>query len=270
MSRTENISYSLRQRTSKGPKLNTNNNAKVFYEGEPLDSISPLKKLIELWSYYKNISQSDNFKPSLFISLIIFLFGIFFSYKTEYNKSQYSIDDVKLLIKEALYKYNADKTGLPDYALETTGASILKNRCSKSLPYELNTPNLAIQPNVLPGNCWAFEGSKGVLAIKLAREIIPTSISIEHIPESISLTGIIDSALKDFKVIAYQNEYSTEGMTIGEYTYNAKSHDYIQNFPTQMKPNSAISVIELVILSNHGNELYTCIYRIRVHGLLKA
>jgi len=40
--------------------------------------------------------------------------------------------DVEKLIKMALAKYDADKTGLPDLALESAGGSILSTRCTKS------------------------------------------------------------------------------------------------------------------------------------------
>lgn len=86
-------------------------------------------------------------------------------------------DAVRRLIVGALKVYDADKTGLSDYALESAGGQVLSTRCTENyhtksaqisvfgipLWYPSNTPRTAIQPNVLPGNCWAFQGFPGFL-----------------------------------------------------------------------------------------------------------
>lgn len=86
-------------------------------------------------------------------------------------------DEVRRLISGALKVYDADKTGLADYALESSGGQVLSTRCTENyhtksaqisvfgipLWYPSNTPRTAIQPNVLPGNCWAFQGFPGFL-----------------------------------------------------------------------------------------------------------
>lgn len=86
-------------------------------------------------------------------------------------------DEVRRLIVGALKVYDADKTGLSDYALESAGGQVLSTRCTENyhtksaqisvfgipLWYPSNTPRTAIQPNVLPGNCWAFQGFPGFL-----------------------------------------------------------------------------------------------------------
>lgn len=89
-------------------------------------------------------------------------------------------DEVRRLIAGALKVYDADKTGLSDYALESAGGQVLSTRCTENyhtksaqisvfgipLWYPSNTPRTAIQPNVLPGNCWAFQGFPGFLGEK--------------------------------------------------------------------------------------------------------
>lgn len=57
-----------------------------------------------------------------------------------------------------------------------------------------------LQPDVYPGNCWAFKGSQGYLVIRLSLKIVPTSFCLEHIPKSLSPTGNITSAPRDFTV----------------------------------------------------------------------
>ena len=59
---------------------------------------------------------------------------------------------------------------------------------------------LGFQPDVHPGQCWAFRGTQGFLVIQLAGRVKPTAFSLEHIPRSLSPTGKIDSAPKDFTV----------------------------------------------------------------------
>ena len=117
-------------------------------------------------------------------------------------------------INRTLYVYNADKTGMTDFASESVGGSILFTRCTE--PYQDNSrwftvfdvpitrvsvsPRVVIQGSIQPGNCWAFKGSKGDLFIKLAAKVTPKSFSLEHIPKELSLTGSIDSAPQNFTV----------------------------------------------------------------------
>lgn len=56
------------------------------------------------------------------------------------------------------------------------------------------------QPDVNPGNCWAFKGSKGFLVIRLSMRIVPTAFSLEHIPKALAPSGTLLSAPRDFSV----------------------------------------------------------------------
>lgn len=56
------------------------------------------------------------------------------------------------------------------------------------------------QPNVHPGNCWAFQGSTGFLVIRLSMSILPTAFSLEHIPKALAPSGTLRSAPRDFRV----------------------------------------------------------------------
>lgn len=93
------------------------------------------------------------------------------------NKLQLQEDQVRNIVKSVLAIYDADKTGLVDFALESAGGQILSTRCTESyqtksaqisvfgipLWYPSNTPRVAISPNVQPGECWAFQGFPGFL-----------------------------------------------------------------------------------------------------------
>lgn len=56
------------------------------------------------------------------------------------------------------------------------------------------------QPDVHPGNCWAFKGSNGFLVIRLSMRIVVTAVSLEHIPKALAPSGTLLSAPRDFSV----------------------------------------------------------------------
>lgn len=68
------------------------------------------------------------------------------------------------------------------------------------LNVKLSLCSLSLQPDVYPGNCWAFKGSQGYLVIRLSLRIRPTSFCLEHIPKALSPTGNITSAPRNFTV----------------------------------------------------------------------
>ncbi|TRY89352.1 hypothetical protein DNTS_015292 [Danionella cerebrum] len=158
-----------------------------------------------------------------------------------------TIQDVHEIVHRAISLYRADGIGLADYALESSGASVLNTRCSETyktrsaclslfgipLWYQTESPRTVIQPELYPGKCWAFRGSQGFLVIALSYPVSITHVTLEHIPQSLSPTGRIDSAPKDFAVYASSDVFG---------------------------------MVELRILSNWGHVEYTCVYRFRVHG----
>ncbi|KAG9340433.1 hypothetical protein JZ751_021546 [Albula glossodonta] len=159
-----------------------------------------------------------------------------------------SEEQVQLIVQNALRLYSQDRTGRVDYALESGGGSILSTRCSETyetktalmslfgvpLWYFSQSPRVVIQPDVYPGNCWAFKGSQGYLVIRLSLSVVPTAFCLEHIPKALSPTGNISSAPRHFTV--YE------------------------------KNDKAYQIIEVRVLSNWGHPEYTCLYRFRVHG----
>ncbi|XP_045565977.1 SUN domain-containing protein 1 isoform X11 [Salmo salar] len=190
-----------------------------------------------------------------------------------------SEEHVQLIVKNALTLYSQDRTGLVDYALESGGGSILSTRCSETyetktalmslfgLPlwYFSQSPRVAIQPDVHPGNCWAFQGSHGYLVIRLSMRIVPSAFSLEHIPKALSPTGTISSAPRQFTVYGLDDEYQEEGKLLGSYTYQ-DDEDALQTYPVTEENDKAYQIIEVRVLSNWGHPEYTCLYRIRVHG----
>ncbi|XP_047428028.1 SUN domain-containing protein 1 isoform X2 [Mugil cephalus] len=188
-------------------------------------------------------------------------------------------EQVKLIVQNALKLYSQDRTGLVDYALESGGGSILSTRCSETyetktalmslfgLPlwYFSQSPRVVIQPDVYPGNCWAFKGSQGYLVIRLSLRILPTSFCVEHIPKALSPTGNITSAPRNFTVYGLDDEHQEEGKLLGHYTYQ-EDGESLQTFPVKEQNDKAFQIIEVRVLSNWGHPEYTCLYRFRVHG----
>ncbi|XP_059888574.1 SUN domain-containing protein 1 isoform X6 [Delphinus delphis] len=185
----------------------------------------------------------------------------------------------RAIVNSALRLYSQDKTGMVDFALESGGGSILSTRCSETyetktalislfgvpLWYFSQSPRVAIQPDIYPGNCWAFKGSQGYLVVRLSMKIHPTTFTLEHIPRTLSPTGNITSAPKDFAVYGLENEYQEEGQLLGQFTYDQEGES-LQMFSAPKRPERAFQIVELRIFSNWGHPEYTCLYRFRVHG----
>ncbi|XP_064009797.1 SUN domain-containing protein 1 isoform X8 [Pogoniulus pusillus] len=185
----------------------------------------------------------------------------------------------QMIVNNALKLYSQDKTGMVDFALESGGGSILSTRCSETyetktalislfgipLWYSSQSPRVVIQPDIYPGNCWAFKGSLGYLVVRLSMKIYPTSFAVEHIPKTLSPTGNISSAPRNFSVYGLDDEYQKEGQLLGQYVYD-QGGEALQIFPVMEKTDSAFQIVELRISSNWGHAEYTCLYRFRVHG----
>nr|XP_056722344.1 SUN domain-containing protein 1 [Euleptes europaea] len=184
-----------------------------------------------------------------------------------------------VIVNNALKLYSQDKTGMVDFALESGGGSVLSTRCSETyetktalislfgipLWYFSQSPRVVIQPDMYPGNCWAFKGSQGYLVVRLSMVIHPTAFTLEHIPKTLSPTGNITSAPKDFSVYGLENEYQEEGVLLGRYMYH-QDGESLQMFQVTETTEKAFQIVELRILSNWGHNDYTCLYRFRVHG----
>ncbi len=186
-------------------------------------------------------------------------------------------------IDDALLLHAADHTGRFDYALESSGGSVVSIRCTETfyqrsgvwsfmgipLWYSVTGPRRAIQPGSrLPGQCWPFRGSRGYLVVELSKRVRPTHFTLEHIPRILSPDGQIDSAPKGFVVKGLMYERDLDPIVFGEYAYDASDKaDALQTFPVVDNIEAEVKFVELEITSNHGNPVYTCLYRFRVHGI---
>ena len=81
----------------------------------------------------------------------------------------------------------------------------------------------------------------------------------------------ISSAPKEFSVLGLRTLDEEEPVELGTFTYQ-DSNKPVQTFklssPASPSDHGPFDLIELKVLSNHGNHVYTCLYRFRVHGKL--
>nr|XP_015818020.2 SUN domain-containing protein 1 isoform X5 [Nothobranchius furzeri] len=188
-------------------------------------------------------------------------------------------EEVQRMLSDALRLFSQDRIGLADYALESGGGSILSTRCSETyqttaallslfgvpLWYFSQSPRAVIQPDVHPGNCWAFKGSTGFLVIRLSMSILPTAFTMQHIPKALAPSGMLQSAPRDFSVYGLRDENQEGGKLLGTYTYEENGED-LQTFIISEENDESFQIIEVQVLSNWGHREYTCMYRFRVHG----
>ncbi|XP_065066395.1 SUN domain-containing protein 2-like [Rhopilema esculentum] len=202
---------------------------------------------------------------------------------SKYSDKELPVDlsEIHSLVEMALVQYDADKIGIPDYALESAGGRIHvpyhSQTHSSGWPImkvfgmvvweDTRTPREIIKPETLPGNCWPLKGSSGYAAIKLAFPIIPTMVTMEHLHPALSKfhEDALQSTPKNFSVFGWLDEQGKDKVLLGSYTYVQLSKAR-QTFPIQVLPDEALDIVELNIESNYGNPVYTCIYRFRVHG----
>ncbi|KAI8872981.1 hypothetical protein GQ42DRAFT_142736 [Ramicandelaber brevisporus] len=124
-----------------------------------------------------------------------------------------------------------------------------------------NPPSIVIQPDVAPGLCWPIHGSNGQVTLKFAQSVVLEAFTVHHAypanisPESAST--VAQSAIKDIEVHGIVD--ALEQLKIAPLPKDvAKDHKLPPYFP--------IASLQIRILSNHGNEKYTCMYRFRAHG----
>jgi len=190
---------------------------------------------------------------------------------------------INATVERLLEIYDADKIAKVDYALASSGASVLSVRCTetfslKNAQYQVwgyplwkksgNDPKVALQPGIVPGECWAFSGNQGYLIVELSETVVVTGFTVEHLPRSLSPTGTIDTAPRDFRVMGLKSEQDDMPILLGRFTYqdNGKSLQYFDALEVDSTEVHSFKIVELVIESNHGNLEYTCLYRFRVHG----
>lgn len=167
-------------------------------------------------------------------------------------------------------------------------------------------PVTALTSDLNLGRCWAFSGTHGQLAIVLARQVHISEFSIDHArpsfdvrsaPKQITFWGFVEGADNLEKYEAYREridaqraEATLDGeildpepilhgaprgipyLHLSTVTYDIHSPSHIQTFsiPQEIQDLGIdIGVVVFEINDNWGDDNYTCLYRVRVHGVEK-
>ncbi|XP_027277147.1 sperm-associated antigen 4 protein isoform X2 [Cricetulus griseus] len=204
--------------------------------------------------------------------------------QTELNKLHKEVSSVRAAHSERVAKLvfqrlNEDFVRKPDYALSSVGASIDLEKTSSDYE-DTNTvyfwnrlsfwnyarpPSVILEPDVFPGNCWAFEGDQGQVVIRLPGHVQLSDVTLQHPPPTVAHTGGASSAPRDFAVFGLQADDETE-VFLGKFIFDVQKSE-IQTFHLQNDPPSAFPKVKIQILSNWGHPRFTCLYRVRAHGV---
>lgn len=222
------------------------------------------------------------------------------------------------LIQSALELYSQGGIAKKDFALYTSGGRVIPSMTSPTIKIQhrrffgllkgrseevARPPVIALHQDTAPGMCWPFPGDQGQLGILLARKVIVSDITLEHIATSVSLEdgttaprdveiwAMVERNVDREKLIAYrhakeqeqQHDISSSSsvdapasappskyhILLASFTYDIHSPRTKQTFSVpeeihQLQIPSAI--IQVKVTSNHGNKNFTCLYRVRIHG----
>ncbi|KAK2536693.1 hypothetical protein Q9233_003018 [Columba guinea] len=149
--------------------------------------------------------------------------------------SPQAIQAVHEIINQALEKLEEMQVPMPDYALKSAGAAVIQSRTSPSLRtskakvfwYSLpvmdymRSPELILEPDNHPGNCWPFPGSQGHVFIKLSVLVIPRAVTTAHVSGTAFHGESISGAPKDFAVYGSKEEHKEQGTFLGQFTFLA-------------------------------------------------
>ncbi|XP_038186942.1 sperm-associated antigen 4 protein [Arvicola amphibius] len=202
----------------------------------------------------------------------------------ELNKLHKEVSSVRAAHSERVAKLvfqrlNEDFVQKPDYALSSVGASIDLEKTSSDYE-DTNTayfwnrlsfwnyarpPSVILEPDVFPGNCWAFEGDQGQVVIRLPGHVQLSDITLQHPPPTVAHTGGASSAPRDFAVFGLHADDQTE-VFLGKFIFDVQKSE-IQTFHLQNDPPSAFPKVKIQIRSNWGHPRFTCLYRVRAHGV---
>ncbi|XP_047395183.1 SUN domain-containing protein 5 [Sciurus carolinensis] len=188
-----------------------------------------------------------------------------------------AMSDEQKMTQKIMKMIQGDYIEKPDFALKSIGSSIDFEQTSATYNYDkarsywnwirlwnyAQPPDVILEPNMTPGNCWAFAGDRGQVTIRLAQKVYLSNLTLQHIPKTISLSGCLDTAPKDFVIYGMESS-PREEVFLGAFQFQPENT--IQMFPLQNQPPRAFGAVKVKISSNWGNPRFTCLYRVRVHG----
>ncbi|KAF7732349.1 hypothetical protein EC973_005245 [Apophysomyces ossiformis] len=202
------------------------------------------------------------------------------------------------VVESIIQKYQQDTLNQPDFALASRGARIIPSLTSPTYTvyprhYWMRgiskltgfgrrtaaSPWTALTPNMQAGECWAMDGTSGTLAIELSQPLAIQQITIEHLTRQMAIN--LSSAPKDIEVWGLKRvpgglfrrtnrPWETKdpnAVFLGSFRYDIKRSTPIQTFDLDTKDYVIFRAVLIRVVSNWGNDAYTCLYRVRVHGI---
>jgi CII-binding regulator of phage lambda lysogenization HflD len=131
------------------------------------------------------------------------------------------------VIDSALSRYSADRVGLPDFALHSAGAQVVPSNTTPTytrtpgsfgglILYKTfglggikgKPPSIALNEDNSIGSCWAFSGNEGTLTVRLAKSVVVTDFTIEHIDPRVAFD--LTTAPKDIEVWGFVSKESDQ------------------------------------------------------------
>ena len=192
--------------------------------------------------------------------------------------------------------------GKPNYFSTGLGAAVISRITSPTLATSVvsapvmrvlqrfvaspnNPPDTALQSWEEPGDCWCAApneagNGKAQLGIQLGEPMLPTQITIEHLPRSSAPGDDIRSAPQTVEVwveskepalvrFAFDGERCDDGpegwQCLGKVRYDRNGANHVQTFLLDGEAQTPVDKVLLRVTSNWGAD-HTCLYRVRLHG----
>ena len=155
---------------------------------------------------------------------------------------------------------------------------------SRKVAREDHSPTVMLMDGMEPGQCWAFRGNAGQLAIQLPKAIRVSSLAVGHAnvlsiasaPKKLIIWGLkptdselCGSANRDVGMPTpadFGSGYC--GIRLCSGTHEPSTSTFYQNFTvsTTDSHNNYFDRVVVQVLGNWGHQSYTCMYRIQVYG----
>lgn len=201
-----------------------------------------------------------------------------------------SLDEIRgvarEIVEKEIEKHAADGLGSVDYALASGGARVVGHSeplggVGNAGSWLSGRGRSGVHSDAVkmlspsfgePGQCFALKGSTGFVVIRLRAPIVPEAITLEHVAQSVAYDR--SSAPKHCRVSGWfqgQQGLETEmadkeKFLLTEFVYDLEKSNAQTFNVLDGTGSSVIDTVRFDFISNYGSSLFTCIYRLRVHG----
>ncbi|CAJ0575304.1 unnamed protein product, partial [Mesorhabditis spiculigera] len=129
---------------------------------------------------------------------------------------------------------------------------------------QTDTFPLTERPLLQSGDCWCFEGSKGVYHFTLARPAVVDRIEYQHVGWDGAEVPPL-SAPRDLEFEGYTYADDASGTILGSCAYGSHGLSKETCLIDNSSSIGAVEAISVRVNGNHG-QAYTCLYSIKVFG----